>query len=142
VQVAETHETEKDSRTGQQKVLVERRIGDRSRTIVRERRRDGTETKLDTLNNLTQEQASQFDTEFQQSKTNTQNVLGGGVPSGFGRRRGGGAGGGGGGGGESPFTLGAPQALVSRQQQQQQQQQGGSPGRQSSMRYNPTGRPF
>lgn len=144
--VAETHSTEKDSRTGTQKVLVERRIGDRSRTIVRERGRDGLETKTDTLNNLTQEQAAQFDTEFQQSRMNSQAAL-----SGLGRRGMIGQAGQQQHRNPQPFTLGpAPRSITQSQHQQQhhhqqqlsQQQLHGGAGYHSSSRSNFGGRPF
>lgn len=67
--VHETHRNYRDS-TGQEQIGVSRRIGDRGRSIVAERRGDGTEQRTDNLVNVND--GTQFDREWRGNSAATQ----------------------------------------------------------------------
>jgi len=67
--VHETHRNYRDS-TGQEQIGVSRRIGDRGRSIVAERRGDGTEQRTDNLINVND--GTQFDREWRGNAAATQ----------------------------------------------------------------------
>merc|ERR1719198_1201696 len=64
--VSETHRNYRDS-TGQEKLGVSRRIGDRGRSVVAERNADGTEQRTDNLINV--HDGSRFDAEWRGNST-------------------------------------------------------------------------
>jgi len=63
--VTETHHQEYDGRTGSETMKISRGLGDKSRTITRTRDASGQERAVDNLNNLTPEEASRFDQQWQ-----------------------------------------------------------------------------
>jgi len=62
--VSETHRQEFDGRTGEETIQIARGLGDRSRTITRKRDGSGHERVYDSLNNLSQDEASRFDQDW------------------------------------------------------------------------------
>lgn len=64
--VRETQKTIRDSRSGKEEISISRGIGDRERTITRRRNATGREERIDTLQNMTSEEATGFDQEWMQ----------------------------------------------------------------------------
>jgi len=63
--VAETQRSILDSKTNKEEVVIERRIGDRARSITRTRV-NGEESKVDNLQNIDFDHADEFDREWQE----------------------------------------------------------------------------
>mmetsp|Transcript_24488 Transcript_24488/g.40271 ORF Transcript_24488/g.40271 Transcript_24488/m.40271 type:complete len:340 (+) Transcript_24488:155-1174(+) len=64
--VTESTSTACDS-TGRERVIIQRKLGDKGRTVVRERDATGVEKKTDTLQNLRSDEASVFDSEWRRA---------------------------------------------------------------------------
>lgn len=54
MQVVEAHHTERDSRTGVDKMTIHRQLGDRARTLTRTRDREGREERQEDLRGIEQ----------------------------------------------------------------------------------------
>eukprot|EP00002_Diphylleia_rotans_P037949 TRINITY_DN8556_c0_g2_i2.p1 TRINITY_DN8556_c0_g2~~TRINITY_DN8556_c0_g2_i2.p1 ORF type:complete len:180 (+),score=34.17 TRINITY_DN8556_c0_g2_i2:277-816(+) len=67
--VAEVHESVQDSRTGTEKITVQRRIGDQAYTVSKEKTRTGQERTSRHLENMTEADASAFDQRWQTAST-------------------------------------------------------------------------
>mmetsp|Transcript_24257 Transcript_24257/g.41745 ORF Transcript_24257/g.41745 Transcript_24257/m.41745 type:complete len:330 (-) Transcript_24257:858-1847(-) len=74
--VAETQSTVRDS-SGREKITVERRIGDKSRRVVRERDNTGRELVSDTTKNLREEEVRTFDEQWRRAAERSLPGLGG-----------------------------------------------------------------
>eukprot|EP00741_Cyanophora_paradoxa_P017352 tig00020961_g16762.t1 len=62
--VVETQTSVRDGTTGTERIVLERKLGDKGRRIVRERDATGREQTIDTLENVREDEISQFDEQW------------------------------------------------------------------------------
>eukprot|EP00026_Physarum_polycephalum_P011522 Phypoly_transcript_11754.p1 GENE.Phypoly_transcript_11754~~Phypoly_transcript_11754.p1 ORF type:complete len:374 (+),score=82.76 Phypoly_transcript_11754:38-1159(+) len=62
--VIESHQTERDSRVGIDKMTIHRQLGDKARTLTRTRDREGREEREEELRGIQEDHATNFDQEW------------------------------------------------------------------------------
>jgi len=73
--IYEKHESSRDSRTGQEKLMIERKMGDKVRKLVRKRDGTGHEEQREHLENISPEETSNFDQEWCRAASNSSSLL-------------------------------------------------------------------